>query len=106
MGHLAVDLDGTLTVEVQPYDGSIGEPVEEMIWKVRIELAKGRQVRIFTARAAHDLREIQKVRKWVQKHIGVDLPVVCFKTMETEEIWDNRARQVITNTGRFACDTK
>src|SRR6185295_12679863 len=103
-GHILVDLDGTLA----EYDGwhgetYIGKPIEPMVKRVRDWLAADIEVRIFTARVSGDLDEAAAVRKavnkWTVEHIGALLPVTCIKDYNAIEIWDDRAVQVIRNTG-------
>ena len=57
MVWIGVDLDGTLA-RYEQYEGpmSIGEPIPEMVDRVKAWLAAGREVRIFTARVSdpHD----------------------------------------------------
>jgi len=36
---------------------------------------------------------------WCEKHLGLALPVTCVKDMHMIELWDDRAVQVVTNTG-------
>lgn len=102
MGWIGVDLDGTLAY----YDGwkgheHIGDPIPEMVNKVKEKLAHGKDIRIFTARAERKLAFLY-INKWLREKAGLpELPVTCVKDMECEEIWDDRAKQVIKNTGKF-----
>lgn len=106
MKTIAVDLDGTLAY----YDGwkggeHIGPPIPEMLFKVRMALAQGDTVVIFTARASRP-EDIPPVKEWL-KSIGLpDLKVTNEKTYDISEVWDDRARQVIPNEGRFVGETK
>ncbi len=103
-GHIAVDLDGTLAL----YDGwkgpaHIGEPIPKMLARVKAWLAQGIEVRILTARVSLDNpardASIPAIAAWCRKHLGADLPLTSEKTYETIELWDDRAIQVIPNTG-------
>jgi hypothetical protein len=113
-GWIGVDLDGTLAV----YDGwrgadHIGEPVPAMLARVKAWLAEGRDVRIFTARVWKPselipefqarAREADAARdaivRWCQQHVGRPLAVTCMKDYSMIELWDDRAVQVIPNTG-------
>lgn len=117
MKHILVDFDGTLAhtkdgIKVnEPYgiDGP-GDPIPEMVSRVKEWLSQGKEVRIFTARVAdannfytsgqiYPSEQELIVKEWCLKHIGVELPVVCSKDFETEEIWDDRAISVEKNTG-------
>jgi hypothetical protein len=121
-GWIAVDLDGTLA----EYHGwvntfNIGEPVEPMMERVRLWIAEGKEVRIFTARidgggAASkmgvDPEVVKKyenvemitkmIQDWTEKHLGVRLPVTNKKDYGMIELWDDRCVQVIPNTGQRA----
>lgn len=99
---IGVDLDGTLA----RYDGytaatHIGAPVPEMVRRV-VELhAQGIEFKIFTARA-DEPEAVAAIRRWLGQHGLPDLEVTNRKDYRCIEIWDDRARQVIPNTGRFA----
>lgn len=113
-GWIGVDLDGTLAV----YDGwrgedHIGEPIPAMLERVKAWLAAGIEVRIVTARA-FDPRMIENgfhvstmsrrealeaIKAWCVKHIGRELPIQCHKDFGMIELWDDRAVQVVKNTG-------
>lgn len=113
-GWIAVDLDGTLA----GYDkwrgpGHIGEPVPAMVERVKKWLAEGKEVRIFTARVyvppqftpgywervceAQEAREA--IRAYCLQHIGQELPITNVKDYAMVEQYDDRAKQVIPNTG-------
>ena len=98
---IGVDLDGTLAF----YDmwrgaDHIGEPIPEMLNRVNEWLSEGKQVKIFTARA--DTPEnIPYVEEWCKNYIGKILPVTNVKDQNMVELWDDRAKQVIPNTGKL-----
>ena len=102
-GWIGVDLDGTLA----RYDGwvgvtYIGDPVPAMRDRVIRWLEQGVDVRIFTARVSR--REQEKdargaIEAWCQEHIGQVLPITNVKDTKMVELWDDRAVQVIANTG-------
>lgn len=98
---VAVDLDGTLAYnydgEFDPY--KIGDPVPPMINRVRSWIDNGVEVRIFTARAQNH-GNIKPIRDWLRNHGLPDLLITNKKTMDIDVIWDDKARQVIPNTGR------
>jgi hypothetical protein len=102
MGWIGVDLDGTLA-EYHGFkaDHSIGPPVPLMLQRVKQWLAEGKDVRIFTARIAHaeGAYDRKLIEEWCLTHIGMVLPVTCEKDMRMMELWDDRAVQVIPNTG-------
>lgn len=103
-------MDGSLA----HYDGwrgfdHIGEPVPAMVRRVRLWLADGRDVRIFTARAfpragvsEADVRV--PIDRWCLLHLGRVLPITYIKDMNMEVLYDDRCRQVELNTGRIVGD--
>lgn len=104
--HIAVDLDGTLA-HYDTWKGveHIGEPIPNMVERVKKALAVGHHVSIFTARVAddHALRDDEVARlyieEWCLKHIGVRLPVTAVKSGYFTEFWDDRAVRIERNFG-------
>lgn len=111
-GWIGVDLDGTLAV----YDGwqgvdHIGTPIPTMVARVKAWIAEGRSVKIFTARVhGHGAPIIgggfedalTPIRVWCLAHLGAELPITNMKDFGMIELWDDRAVQVICNTGQRA----
>ena len=100
-GYIAVDLDGTLA-EYGEWKGPehIGAPIPKMVERVKQWLAAGIEVRIFTARVhKRDFAVEYAIKQWCKEHIGVELVVTNCKDYEMVELWDDRATQVIPNTG-------
>lgn len=99
---IGVDLDGTLA-HYGNWKGKefIGEPIPAMVERVKRWLASGKEVKIFTARA-QEPGAIPYINEWQEKHLGVVLEVTNVKDYGCIEIWDDRAIQVIVNTGRRA----
>lgn len=119
---IGVDLDGTLAYS----DGcrgihDIGEPIPAMADRVRQWLREGRDVRIMTARVdggaaaismghsiGEEFRDVDAVvcaiQDWTEKHFGCRLPVTNQKDYAMLELWDDRARQVVPNTGEVIAD--
>lgn len=117
-GWIGVDLDGTLA-EYNGWTGNpldIGDPVPRMVERVKQWRREGKQVWIFTARVSpapwmhpsyedmyqylEDIRA--SISTWSQKHLGEALPIVYSKNPSMIELWDDRAVQVIPNTGERA----
>jgi hypothetical protein len=109
---IGVDFDGTLAFDPvnrsDPY--SLGEPIMSMVYRVQDWIARGFEVRILTARMypisytcggiTRDLKHMETVlRAWCRQHIGYELPCTCQKDGLMEVLWDDRAVQVIKNTG-------
>lgn len=103
-GWIGVDLDGTLAMYTswQGVD-HVGDPIPAMVDRVKRWLAEGYEVRIFTARVGNFDREAEiagkAIRDWTEKHLGQRLAVTCQKDYGMIELWDDRAVQVIPNTG-------
>ena len=97
---IAVDLDGTLAYYDGEFNGPecIGEPIPAMMRRVKMWIAQGKTVCIFTARAAYK-ENIQPIREWLRKHGLPDLEITNEKTHDIEILYDDRARQVVCNTG-------
>lgn len=98
---IGVDLDGTLA-EWHGWDhGKIGKPVPAMMARMYQWLhTPGLQVKIFTARAAMNADvEIPRIHAWLAENGLPKLEVTCTKDMFMTELWDDRAIQVIPNTG-------
>ena len=124
-GWIGVDLDGTLA-EYHGWKGAdhIGEPIPAMVERVKAWLAEGKDVRIFTARVwplgtfenhisinntEQDLLRVacalearKAVQAWCMAHFGRELPITCVKDYGMVELWDDRAVQVVKNTGARA----
>lgn len=99
---IGVDLDNTLC-EWTGWHGieHIGKPLWPMVEKVKRELSKGMLVKILTARA-NDPASIPYIKRWLVEEAGLpELEVTNVKGHNVKEIWDDRARQVVPNTGEF-----
>ena len=108
-GWIGVDLDGTLAhYEGWKSEEHIGEPVPRMVERVRELIAKNHDVRIFTARVWDDngKRDVSRVRRviteWCIMHIGHSLEITNVKDYGMIVLYDDRAIQIIPNTGRRA----
>jgi len=106
-GWIAVDLDGTLAEfhKYDPKDHSIGKPVPKMLERVKKWLDEGRDVRLMTARAAADEDRdvhLRLIKEWMLEHLGRTIPITCSKDQHMIELWDDRAVQVVPNTGERA----
>lgn len=109
MGWIGVDLDGTL-VEYHGWQGKdhLGAPLPVMVARVKQWIAEGRDVRIFTARVAPASLAVNQdsldsvlipIERWCQRHLGQVLQVTHEKDLGMAELWDDRCKQVVTNTG-------
>lgn len=121
-GWVGVDLDGTLALyDTWVNSETIGEPVPAMLALVKGLIKAGREVRIFTARvyplgridpsqivpmypdarSQEAMAAAHAIRQWCNKHIGRVLTITCIKDQHCDLIYDDRARQVIKNTGEI-----
>ena len=102
-----VDLDGTLAESPSPHGAAdhIGAPVIPMLMRVKEWLRQGREVRILTARAYPpgdaSAYQVDLVKAWCRKYVGRTLPVTCMKDHDMDVLYDDRAVQVIHNTGEL-----
>ena len=106
-GWIGVDLDGTLaeyTDWVGPYH--IGAPIPTMVNRVRQWRSEGLLVKIFTARVSGNPDYVATVRhyieEWCREHLGEALEITNIKDYGMVELWDDRAVQVVPNTGMRA----
>jgi len=104
-GWIGVDLDGTLA-EYHGWknDGEIGQPIPLMVDRVKNWLKQDQTVKIFTARvSAPSGKEeiINQIKAWCKQHIGQELDVTNVKDFAMIELWDDRAKQVEKNTGKY-----
>lgn len=99
-GWIGVDLDGTLA-EYGTWKGPehIGAPIPMMMDRVRAWIAAGKTVKIFTARACIS-DQIPPVVAWLERHGLAGIEVTNRKDFTMVELWDDRAIQVVMNTGR------
>ena len=102
-GWIGVDLDGTLAVYGE-WRGPehIGPPIPAMVARVKAWLDEDRDVRIFTARIAFDENgeNMRAICAWCREHLGRELIVTNVKDYGMIELWDDRAIQVVPNTGQ------
>jgi len=108
---IGVDLDGTLAV-YEHYRGPnhIGEPIPEMVERVKRWIEEGRRVKVFTARVSQSIWRPRSenvfatavaIQDWCEEHIGVRLEVTCIKDYAMSELWDDRVVAVEPNTGKM-----
>jgi len=102
-----VDLDGTLAFNEHTQGRTIGAPVPRMLERVKGWIAKGRRVKIMTARVGkhegetdEDRARIRKeIEDWTEEFVGTRLEVTNEKDYKMIQLWDDRAIQVIADTG-------
>lgn len=99
-GWIGVDLDGTLA----RYDGwigpeYIGDPIPEMLERVKAWIKEGITVKIFTARCSVP-EQVKPIAGWLEKHGIGGLEITNIKDRSMLELWDDNCVQVIKNTGK------
>jgi len=112
-GWIGVDLDGTLA----RYDGwrgieHVGEPIKPMCDRVREWLVRGIEVRVFTARVTQPDQALElsghyrsisdviaPIDEFCEREFDRKLKVTNVKDFGMVELWDDRAVQVVMNTG-------
>lgn len=97
---VGVDLDGTLAFhDSENWDPmKVGQPIPNMMAQVKRLIAKGIRVKIFTARAAHP-ELIPPIQEWLEKNGLGKLEVTNVKDFKMIQLYDDRAVQIIENTG-------
>lgn len=122
-GWFGVDLDGTIAEWDGVWRGPeyIGAPIARTVRRVKHWLRQGKDVRIFTARVhvppapdtdapsakwdeycqcrdeANRCRQVISV--FCTENLGVALPITCEKDYHMVLLLDDRAQQVVPNTG-------
>ena len=97
---IGVDLDGTLA-RATPWKGMthIGDPVPLMVRRVQEWTKRGLTVKILTARGSYP-EAVDAIKKWLVANDMPELEVTDRKDFGMVELWDDRAIQVVRNTGR------
>jgi phosphoribosylamine---glycine ligase len=105
---IGVDLDGTLA-RYSGWSNEIGEPIPEMVRRVKRWIAEGKEVRIFTARGSVDgaggaakYVQLMKIYDWIEDHIGEPLEVTSQKDPQMIRLYDDRVVKVEANEGVLA----
>lgn len=111
---IGVDLDGTLATYDKWVNWNIfGEPIKPMVDRIKIWIKEGKEVKIFTARVAFDTdicvlsgekftkqMMTEAIQNWCSEVIPNWRPeITATKDFNMIELWDDRAIQVIPNTG-------
>jgi hypothetical protein len=104
-GWIGVDFDGTLA-HYDEWRGAdhVGAPLTPMLARVRMWLAEGREVRIFTARVTeraggeHNIARAA-IEQFCLEHFGRKLKVTNIKDYACVAIYDDRAVGVKSNVG-------
>ena len=103
---IGVDLDGTLA-EYHGFQGheKIGVPVPAMVERVLRWHDAGIKVKIFTARVSGDSADAAQAKYYIERWLELNqLPpfeITCTKDYYMSELYDDRAVQVVFNTGKL-----
>jgi len=104
---VGMDLDGTLShFSLSKYlakgESFIGPPFQNMIDLIKSHLAKGRTVKIFTARISKNkIKNIKVIQDWLES-IGLPrLEVTNVKNHTMIVLYDDRVTEVVFNTGEL-----
>lgn len=106
-GWIGIDFDATLAEHTRGTHGApLGPPISLMAERVRRWLARGHDVRIFTARVcslqpvSEILEQETLIQAWCVEHLGQALPVTAEKDYHMWVLFDDRAVAVSPNTGQ------
>ena len=105
-GWIGVDLDGTLAhYDKWRGDNHIGDPIPEMVARIKAWTQAGQEVRIFTARVSgiggdRAMKYRELIQDWLEAAGLPRLEVTCTKDYQMVELWDDRAVSVVPNTGK------
>lgn len=107
----AVDFDGTVS-HFNGWQGQLvlGLPVAAMVERIQRWLDDGDEVFIYTARIGGNApyndagteATVAAIQDWCERYIGARLPVL--PKAHFNELYDDRARQVLPNTGLTILD--
>ena len=111
---VGIDLDGVLARHywgdgIEQDDLIIGEPIPEMVQRVRELMAEGWEIRIFTSRGAWaiTLERIAihaAIDKWCIGVFGRTFKITNAKDQAMHALYDDLAYRVIRNTGLVCCE--
>lgn len=113
--YFLVDFNGTLVHherggKVVDDDGKvyIGPPIPGMVARVRKLLDRGTEVRIMCGTVGEGGPKgeamAKAIRAWCKEHLGRELEPTGTITTKCLMIWNDKAKEVIRNEGRFRHD--
>ncbi len=99
-GYHGIDLDKSLAYHESKWGVSkIGNFFPEMVKRIKSLMASGKQIKIFTARAAHGPEQVKMVQDALEKEGLPRFEVVNLKDRNLRCLFDDRAVRMIPNTG-------
>jgi hypothetical protein len=100
-GWIGIDLDGTLArADTLSGTSKIGAPIPKMVSLATRLVRDGVSVKIFTARAS-DASQVDMIHRWLNENGLPEFEVTNVKDFDMIRLYDDRAVQVITNTGEI-----
>src|SRR5579859_347461 len=107
-GWIGVDADKTLFHYTDwSWVGHFGPPIPLMLARIKQHLANGDEVRLFTARVSDPQWEPAGRQAWEklsQELFGMTLQATNVKDYEMILLYDDKAIQVVENTGELAIE--
>lgn len=100
--HIALDFDQTLATYEHSWDSKkVGEPVPEMIKKVKEWLSKGYKITIFTARLTvqNPFKQEAMIRVFLEKYGLPQFDITATKHYYFTHFIDDKAYHVVPNKG-------
>jgi len=98
-----IDFDGTIAYyDPNGNSGDIGEPIPGMLDKINNWIKQGIKIKIFTGRA-NIPESIKPMKLWLKLNGFPELEITNTKGIDHDLILDDKAREVIFNTG-VICD--
>ena len=95
------DLDGTICIDdVWQGPEHIGMPIPSMIMRMKRLIRRGTIVKIFTARMGRPGNVVGPIQDWLEEQGLPRLEVTNVKDPDCVLIYDDKARQVLHNTGK------
>lgn len=107
MSWIGVDFDRTLATYEHQQWPKLGEPIPAMVERVKRWLAAGYEVRIVTARVSllqspsAWTDQCAAIQQWCRLHLGQTVGLTAEKDHEMICLYDDRAIQVVPNTGEL-----
>lgn len=90
-GWVGIDMDGTLVTYDKVFEPTqFGEPIMEMVERVRRWLAEGLEVRIFTARAARTKLNDKEIEGQISFSAAYGEPLTREQAIERIKYWNGQ----------------
>ena len=100
-GYYYVDFDRVLAHHEVGQGYAIGKPIPEMVKRVKKLIELGGKVKIFTARVSGGAHRVKEVEDWLKDNGLPELEVTNIKGQDAIAFWDDKAKEVLPNKGKF-----